>query len=154
MFRFVSEESNVGGLQTRFGGPKLTILVAKLVRRPDAALAGRAMHGIHKPKALSLTGIGAVVVGIAQETGRHAGPEGEDDESQQIAGGHGAAAGLVQGGAGRVPANVLVAAELGGDGAALAGGGDEVEDDEEEDGARDVDEGVDAVDPVHHGGHL
>lgn len=112
------------------------------------------MHGIHEAEALGLAGVGAVVVGVAQETGRHAGPEGEDDKGQQVAGGHGAAAGLVQGGTGRVPANVLIAAELRRDGAALAGGGDEVEDDEEEDGARDVDKGVNAVDPVHHGGHL
>lgn len=58
----------------------LTILVAEFVGGPYTALASLGVHGIHESEALGLCGILAFVGRITQQAGRHARPEGEDDE--------------------------------------------------------------------------
>lgn len=108
------------------------------------------MDRIDETEALGLGGVLAVVGRVAQQPRGHARPESEDNEGEQVAHGHGAAAGLVQGGAG----SDVVGVDAAGHGTALAGGGEVVQGDEEEDGAGNVDEGVDAVDPAEHGGTL
>jgi hypothetical protein len=73
----------------------LTILVAESVGGPDTALSSTAVNTVDKAKALGLLSIRALVFRIAQKTGRHARPAGEDNESKEIAHGHGSSTGFV-----------------------------------------------------------
>lgn len=131
-----------------------TVLVAEPVCCPNAALATGAVNSVDKAKALGLFSVRPVVIGIAQQPRRHAGPEGEDDKGQQVAHGHGATTGFVEGRTGRAVSWDIVARQPIGNGTATSGGGDVVEDDEEENGTRDMNKGVDSVDPTHGGGIL
>lgn len=137
----------------------LTVLVAELVLRPHTALAAGAVNRVDKPVRPAEIGVGAGRLQVAQQPRRHAGPGREHDEGEQVAHGHGPSAGLVQGRAGRRPGPlvfvvvlvVAVTSRLPLDLGAVAHDGVVVQPAEEEDGSRDVDERVDAVDPVHHG---
>lgn len=131
-----------------------TVLVGKPVCRPHAAGSVLAVHRVDKAKTLGLVGIGSRVRRVTQQPGRHAGPRGEDDKGNQIAHGHGPPALLVEirrqlphlG----TPSSRRHA--LGADAVQAGtgpGGGDVEEDGEEQDAAGNVDEGVDAVGPVH-----
>jgi hypothetical protein len=102
------------------------------------------VDSVNKAKALGLGGIWAVVVGVAQQARGHAGPKREDEKGNEVASGHGASSSLVQG---RSSGNVVRLNAARQD-TALAGRGEVKEHDEEEDGAGDMDEGVDAVNPV------
>lgn len=124
-----------------------TILVAKLVGGPDTALARLAVDSVDKAVALRLGRILPVVLGVAQKTRGHARPEGEDNEGKQVAHGHGTTASLIQS---RASGNV-VGVGAAGHHTALAARGEVVEGNQEEDGSGDVDERVDAVDPVEQG---
>lgn len=126
----------------------LTILVAELVGCPHTAFAGLAMNCVDKTIALGLGSVVAVVLGVTQKTRRHAWPESKDDKSDQVAHGHGSSACLVQS---RTGGNV-VGPDTAGHHTTLASGGEVVQEDEEENGSRDVDERVDAVDPVDESG--
>ena len=132
-----------------------TILVAKLVRSPDTAIAILSVHGIDKAIRPGLLCVLAVVGGVAEKSGRHAGPEGEDNKGQKVAHGHGASPALVHIWAEvgdevapvadkSAPTVVLV------DAGARASSGDVEEDDEEHDGAGDVDEGICTVRPLEN----
>ena len=134
---------------------KHTVLVAELVGSPDTAITILSVHGIDKAIRLGLLGVLAVVGGVAEESGRHAGPKGEDDKGQEVAHGHGTSPALVHIWAEvadevapvadkRASSMVLVDAGPG------ASGGDVEEDDKEEDGAGDMDEGVGSVRPLEN----
>jgi len=141
------------------------VLVAEAVLGPDGALARAAVHGVDEAVAAGHGARGPRDVGGGQEAGWHAGPQREDGEGEEVAGGHCAAAGGVEGGIGAGGAGAGTGAAGGGGGggggkglregegavrvgAGWGGGGVVVEPDEEEDGPRNVDEGVDAVGPV------
>lgn len=121
-----------------------SILVAEFVRGPHTALAIAAVDSVNKAKALGLGGIGAVVVGVAQQARGHAGPEREDEKGDEVAGGHGASSSLVQGGS----SGNVVGLDTARQDTALAGSGEVEEHDQEKDSAGDMDEGVDAVNPM------
>ena len=129
-----------------------SVLVAEFVLRPDAGFALGAVHRIYEAEGARFLSDGTGDVGVGEEPRGHAGPEGEDDEGEEVADGHGAAAGFVETGAcGRAvgfPAGFVGEREV----ETVAGCGVVEEGDEEEDGAWDVDEGVGAVCPVEEGG--
>lgn len=106
------------------------------------------MDRVDEAVALGLLGVLAVVLRVAQQARRHARPQREDDEGEQVAQRHGPPARLVQPGA-RVAEEARVGAVGADERAPLARGGEVVQDHEEEDGAGDVDERVDAVGPLH-----
>lgn len=135
---------------------KHTVLVAELVGSPDTAITILSVHGIHKSIGLGLLGVLAVVGGVAEESGRHAGPESKYDEGQKVAHGHGTSPALVHIRA-EVVDEVAPVADKGASamvlvdaGAGASGGGVE-ENDKEENGAGNVDEGVGSVRPLEDG---
>lgn len=67
---------------------QLTILVAELVRGPDAALAIRPVDRVDESVRLGLLCVRALVVRVAQQPGWHAGPAREDDKGEEVAHGH------------------------------------------------------------------
>lgn len=71
-------------------------MVAEPIGRPYTAVAIRAVDGVDKPKALGLLCMLAVIVGVAEQTGGHAWPEGEDDKGQKVAHRHGPSPLLVE----------------------------------------------------------
>ena len=110
------------------------------------------MDRVDEPIALRLFGVLAVILRVGQKAGRHAWPEGEDDEGNEVAHGHGPPPLLVDMGAesaeNGTPSRRRHALRL--CLLQLAGGpgcGEIEEDDEEEDRSRDMDEGVDSVRP-------
>lgn len=132
---------------------KHTVLVAELVGGPDTAIAILPVHGINKAIRLGLLRVLAVVGGVAEESGRHAGPEGEDDEGQKVAHGHSTSAALVHiraevGDEVAPVADKSTSAVVLVDAGPRASGGDVEEDDEEENGAGNVNEGVGSVRPL------
>ena len=112
------------------------ILVAESIRRPNAALAFRAVDCIREAIRSRFFSAGTVVGRIGQQTWRHAGPNCEDCEGDQIAHGHCASSSLIY--------RRAIGESIG-----VGCDGDVVEPDEEENGAGDVNEGVGAIDPVH-----
>lgn len=134
---------------------KHTVLVAELVGSPDTAITILSVHGIDKAIRLGLLRVLAIVGGVAEESGRHAGPEGEDDKGQKVAHGHGTSTALVHIWA-KVADEVAPVADKSAstvilvDAGPRASGGDVEEDDEEENGAGDVDEGVSSVRPLEN----
>src|SRR3954453_16660157 len=80
---------------------ELTVLVAEPIRRPNPAVAGRAVDRVDEAVALGLLGVLAEVLGSAEQPRGHAGPKGKDDEGEEVAHGHGAAPSLVDVGAER-----------------------------------------------------
>lgn len=128
--------------------PLLTILITEFVGGPDAALTGAAVYAVDESETLGLGSIWTIIFGVAQKTRGHTGPEGEDEESDQVAHGHGAAASLVEG---RPSANI-VGVGMASLVTSMASGGDVEENDEKGNGARDVDERIQTVDPVQDGG--
>ncbi len=146
-----ANQERIAKVQRRHRG----VLVAKLVGGPDAAFTGGGVHGINKAKIKSLSVGSARKVRVAQQARWHARPGREDDESQQVAHGHGAATLLVEVGVVGVEDGAPVG---GGDAGRLcglhlslrAGGCQVIQDNQKQDGAWHVDKRVDAVDPVHH----
>jgi hypothetical protein len=125
-------------------------LVAELVRCPHTALACFAVYSVDKPIALRLSSVVTVVLWVTQKTRGHARPESEDDEGNQVAHGHGSSSRLVQS---RTGGNV-VSPDTAGHDLALASGGEVVQEDEKENSSRNMNERVDAVDPVEESGTL
>ena len=91
-----ANEEGVTKVQGRHG----SVLVAEFILRPDAAFALGAVYGVDEAVAAGFVADGAGHVGVREETGRHAGPEGEDDEGDEVAHGHCASACGVEGCAG------------------------------------------------------
>lgn len=138
---------------------KLTILVAKLVGGPNAAVTVFSVNRVDKTEALRFFGKFSGVVRVAEQSWRHARPECEDDEGQEVAHGHRPPPLLVDVGSEDRRHGPPVAAQgL----AALfilelvsgAGGRHVVEDDQIENGARNVDERVGLVGPSQKLGAL
>lgn len=72
------------------------VLVAELVCCPDAGFARGAVHSVDEAVATGFFAYGAGDVWIREESWWHAGPEGEDDEGDEVARGHSAAASSVE----------------------------------------------------------
>ena len=144
-----ADEQRVPEMQTRHR----SVLVAELVLRPDAALALGAVHGIHEAVGARLRADCAGDGGVGKEARGHTRPESEYDERDQVTRRHGPASRGVEFRAGAGDVVVSWAGVCGQVDAVLCGGVEE-EPDEEEDGSGDVDEGVDAVCPVHEEGVL
>lgn len=128
-------------------------MVAEFVGSPDTAITVLSVHGIDKSVRLGLLRVLAVVGGVAEESGRHAGPEGKHDKGQKVAHGHGTSPALVHIRAEVVDEVAPVADKSTStvvlvDAGPRASGGDVEEDDEEENGAGNVDEGVGSVRPL------
>lgn len=141
-----ADEEGVPEVQRRHGG----VLVAKFVLGPHAAFAGGAVHRVDEAEGAGFLADGAGNVWVREQARRHAGPESEDDEGDEVADGHCAAAGFVEarasGTAVGVAEGLVVQREVQ---AAIRGGVVE-EPDQEEDGAGDVNEGIDAIRPVEY----
>lgn len=84
-----SDKEGVAEMQRGHGG----VLVAEFVLGPDAAFTFGAMHGIYEAEAAGFFANVAGDVWVGEEAWGHAGPEGEDDEGEEVAGCHCAAAG-------------------------------------------------------------
>lgn len=129
---------------------RLTILVAELVRGPNAALAIRTVNSVDESVALGLLRARALVVRVAQQSRRHARPTREDDEGEEVAHGHRASSLLIQG---RVERGPAVRCRLARQCALCVTPRpcrrEVVEDDEEENTPWNVDERVRPVGPVH-----
>lgn len=82
-----ADEERVAKVQRRHGG----VLVAELVCCPHAGFARCTVHSVDEAEAAGFFSYGAWDVGVREETWWHAGPEGEDDEGDQVARGHGSA---------------------------------------------------------------
>lgn len=145
-----ADEQGVAKVQRGHGG----VLVAEFVLRPHRRLAGGAVHRVDEAKGARFLADWAGDVGVGEQARWHAGPEGEDDEGEEVADGHGAAAGGIQTGSGGRARGFAKGLGVQREVEVVAGGGVEEEPDEEEDGAGDVDEGVDAVGPVEEEGVL
>ena len=128
----------------------LTILVAELVLRPHARRSLLAVHSIHKAKAARQITELARYKRVTEQTRRHARPQREDDEREEVAHGHRAAASLVDEWARRARCN-LTNVLLGLVGDAVAGDAEPVQVHEEEDRSGDMDEAVEPVDVLHEG---
>lgn len=102
------------------------------------------MDGVDEPETLRFRGIFTVVVGVAEESWRHAWPQSENDKGNEVAHRHRASTRLIKG---RTSA-IVVVDDSAGHGMALAGCREVVEHDEEEDSSGDMDEGIDPVDPM------
>lgn len=82
--------------EEKLGGAVLTILIAETVLRPDAAFPAFSVHSIHKSEAARFVAYGASDCFIAQKTRRHAWPEGEYNEREEVAHRHRPPPGLEQ----------------------------------------------------------
>lgn len=144
-----SDEQRVSEVQTRHR----SVLVTKLVLCPYAALALGAVHGVDEAVGARLRADCAGHGGVGEEARGHTWPEGEYNKRNQVTRSHGPAPRGVEFRAGGRNVVVLGAGVCGQVNAVLCRGVEE-EPDEEEDCAGDVDEGVDAVCPVHEKGVL
>lgn len=145
-----ADEEGVTEVKRGHGG----VLVAKLVLRPDATFAFGTMDCVDEAEAARFFADRAGNIGVGEEARRHTWPEGKDDESNEVADGHGTAASGVQTWACRRPIcftqRLIRKREI----EAITGCGVVEQPDEEQDCAWDVDERVDAVRPVHEEGML
>ena len=87
-----TDEQRVPEVQRRHGG----VLIAELVLRPNTAFALGAMHCIDEAETTRFFAHSAGDVWVGQESRRHAWPQCENDEGNEVAGGHCAAARFVQ----------------------------------------------------------
>jgi len=128
------------------------VLVAEFVLRPDAAFAFGAVYCVYEAVATRLVAHVAGHIRVGQEPGWHARPEREHDESKEVTHSHCASAGGVEYGSSwrSIGFSDWFVGQWEVD--AVACRGVVEEEDEEEDGSWDVDEGVDAVRPVHEEG--
>jgi hypothetical protein len=79
-------------MKRRHGG----ILVAEAVLSPDGAFTLGAVNRVYEAVGSGFFADGALNIRVREESRRHAGPEREDDEGEEIADGHGATAGGVE----------------------------------------------------------
>lgn len=112
---------------------------AHLVLGPDATFTTNTMNSVDETIRFGFSRIFAVVLWITKQSWRHARPHCEDDKSQQIAHGHGPSPSLVQ--------HSLSC----GSSSSMRCNGNVEQPDQEQDRARNMDEAVDAIDPVHRG---
>jgi len=130
---------------------QLTILIAELVGSPDTLLTVGTMDGIDESETLRLDRVGALILGVAQQAGWHAGPQSEDDERDQVAQSHGSSASFVKHRS-RASSNRVIGSIGLDESASLTGGGEVIQEDEEENRSGDMDEGVSTVGPSHQVG--
>ena len=87
-----ADEERVPEMQRRHGG----ILVTELVLRPYTAFALGAVNSVDETVATRFFAYGTGNFGVGQKTRRHAWPQGENDECNQIACSHRSAPGSIQ----------------------------------------------------------